>query len=127
VKNAPSMIIVFAILAWIVSLNMAHACTDWKAVAAFDALVLEHARNAVLDERLPDAAKAIENLCNNAQKLFEAASASADKSGNQKDRTLADQRLRQVLNCDPAAEAYQNALADLSLDRDHALADNCKP
>jgi hypothetical protein len=33
-----------ATVALIASLNVAHACTDWKAVAAFDAIVVEHAR-----------------------------------------------------------------------------------
>jgi hypothetical protein len=41
----------------------ARACTDWKAVAAFDAIVVEHARMAVVEEKDPEIAAVVKHNC----------------------------------------------------------------
>jgi hypothetical protein len=41
----------------------ARACTDWKAVAAFDAIVVEHARKAVVEEKDPEIAAVVKHNC----------------------------------------------------------------
>jgi hypothetical protein len=94
------------------------ACTDWKAVAAFDALILEGDKIAVKEERSPEAAPLIEADCRQAQKLL-------DYAISGKDQSLIDQRAKQLANCHGAEARYANDLVALSLDRDHALADTC--
>jgi hypothetical protein len=96
----------------------AMACTDWKAVAAFDALILEGDKIAVKEERSPEAAPLIEANCRQAQKLL-------DYAINGKDQSLMDQRAKQLANCHGAEARYANDLVALSLDRDAALADKC--
>jgi hypothetical protein len=48
------------------------ACTDWKAIAAFDALILENDRIAVAEERSPDVAPEVEKHCNWIQRRLDA-------------------------------------------------------
>ena len=60
----------------------AMACTDWKAVAAFDALILEGDKIAVKEERSPEVAALIEANCRQAQKLFDYAVSGKDQSSH---------------------------------------------
>jgi hypothetical protein len=95
------------------------ACTDWKAVAAFDALVLEHARLAVVDERtIPQLSKIADDQCKFIQTLVDAANKTNDEA-------LKISRQKQLINCDAAETMYQKALMDMPTDRDNALADTC--
>ena len=115
-----------ATVALIASLNVAHACTDWKAVAAFDAIVVEHARMAVVEEKDPEIAAIVKHNCDFVTSLVNAAAERSKQSGDPKDAKLFDQRLTQLNNCDTAAARYQKVLMDLDMDRDHALTDNCR-
>jgi hypothetical protein len=94
----------------------ARACTDWKAVAAFDVAIVNQARLGIIDERtVPDIKAAIDNNCNFLQKLLDAA----------KDDKMRDARAKQLSNCDQPEVQYQNATIQLEADRAAALADTC--
>jgi hypothetical protein len=97
----------------------AEACTDWAAIAAFDALVLQYDSIALAEEREPEAAKLIEADCDRIREGAYGPKAEKDPAKLERMKTS-------LSRCHGAETAYEEALDNLRDDRTAALADTCQ-